>query len=1390
MRRKGFIIWTFIALLLAGLRPVPVSALSGADPEGPRLLTVSASTSNSKPPNWARTGETITVQLAFNKRVYYASGSLKFQYGAATGLLAYAGGSGTDLLSFTYQVPPAATLALNPQVTAGSPSLQLTGWDNVSIDDGVYTTSLPDGSHRRVAEGNVYPPHLYSADSPYGIKIVRSLPIFIDNVPPRITGITSNAANRSYGLGETIYLIVQFSERVSFDWNNPPVLMLNNGAQTTFSRNTADWPVTVDPTGDSQLVLSYTPQPGQSVTALNAVTLLGSTLKDQAGLLLDRTLPTGSNLADTRSLRIDVPAGQPQAPPYIAIQPLQDTLFQKDPPGVKVTYVSNRRPLDEFELWYYWDQNPDPAAAQARWDAVLLQAYDTKQRPQGIAALPNGTAIPRPPDASGLYYLHVKVRQLNPYYFPDFGGTRTATHWDAGPFAVDNQGPAVSFTPAGGNLPPRYFVRARATDDAGVASLSYQWQQLLPGGGTTDYGSPGTPAVDGGAWVMAPADAGQYQVKITATDGLGQQTQVTSPPFSVTADALPPNAISKAQITWGTEQAIIDGRPTSQGEAYVNATTQNLGGLLGQVFYLWSTAPTDPTEPDPRWHQLYDGLGGQNQVGYRAPLPDGAASGTWYLHAKAYDQSGAVSIATLSFPVLLDQVPPVVSVTPNGSGPVKNPLVKLQVSDNMTTDPSKFAVIVNIYPVSDPTTPIGTLYPSPADAIQNGFSLLHFVTGKYFLVVEVHDEAWNVTTFTSQPFYLENAPPQGASVRAVKAAVSAPRAQIELNAGGKPDVQYDYVVDNGKWITHPIFPGDEGAAPTCSDFDYDYNDPGADPSWTGATLRCYVVRPDAVWSSWLPLTGAAWVDLPHTPGEHVVSARFQDAFGNRTDAASFAAVTYDPTLPPEPPTASLSYSTTNWTYQDVRVTLNALDAAGQPVTVTNNGGSNTYTFTENGRLSFEYRDGAGHTGSASAAVTWIDKLPPIPLIRYSTDPADSTRDPVLATVFADEPITVRGEDGSTADTHRFADNGSYTFTVQDRAGNTAQVTASVANIDRTPPQVTVAYSTATRTAGQVLVTLTADKPFIITGEPPATLSGQADRDRFTTAKTYVFQENSRYTFQVRDQAGNSSAVPVSVSNINPAGPQITLVYSTSSPTRDNVTVTLLASDPITVLDDGGQRMGSQLLFTANAAKWVRYLDAENVERSVRVEVRNIDRAAPQIRLPGGENLLLAAGGAYNPLTGVQVIDNLDGDITGQVQVTGTVDTATPGAYPISYKATDQAGNAAVLLRTVVVLPPGSFQVFANAKAPDAAGEVRVSGDRIRLDAFGTAGTPLIRWAEGKQGRGYFKGITGSGVDSGGNRYGVLAGNTLSVSRGGWYTFYLQDQERQSCLLQVYLDYQP
>ena len=172
----------------------------------------------------------------------------------------------------------------------------------------------------------------------------------------------------------------------------------------------------------------------------------------------------------------------------------------------------------------------------------------------------------------------------------------------------------------------------------------------------------------------------------------------------------------------------------------------------------------------------------------------------------------------------------------------------------------------------------------------------------------------------------------------------------------------------------------------------------------------------------------------YTNGEFVYE--FVDKAGNKGTAT--AKVDW---IDFEAPEATLTYDRETLTNRDVTVTISFDEKA----IVTNNNGSTTYTFKENGEFTFEYKDLAGNTGTITAKVTWIDKVAPTVKLDYSTK--QSTKNPVTVTLTSDEDIIITNNSGKN--TYTFKENGSFTFTYKDKLGNKGKITANVNWIEKT-----------------------------------------------------------------------------------------------------------------------------------------------------------------------------------------------------------------------------------------------------------------------------------------------------------------------------------------------------
>ena len=227
----------------------------------------------------------------------------------------------------------------------------------------------------------------------------------------------------------------------------------------------------------------------------------------------------------------------------------------------------------------------------------------------------------------------------------------------------------------------------------------------------------------------------------------------------------------------------------------------------------------------------------------------------------------------------------------------------------------------------------------------------------------------------------------------------------------------------------------------------------------------------------------------------IIYAKSKDAANNWSNEGSLTISNIDKTGP----TASVSYSTTSSTNGNVTATI----TPSEPVTITNNGGSNSYTFTTNGSFTFNFVDASGNTGSVTATVNNIDKTGPTATVSYST--TDPTNGNVTATITPSESVTITNNGGSA--TYTFTANGSFTFNFTDTAGNTGSITATVNNIDKSSPTATVSYSTASPTNGNVTATITPSESVTITNN-----SG---------LDNYTFTANGSFTFNFTDAAGNT-----------------------------------------------------------------------------------------------------------------------------------------------------------------------------------------------------------------------------------------------------------------------------
>ena len=138
----------------------------------------------------------------------------------------------------------------------------------------------------------------------------------------------------------------------------------------------------------------------------------------------------------------------------------------------------------------------------------------------------------------------------------------------------------------------------------------------------------------------------------------------------------------------------------------------------------------------------------------------------------------------------------------------------------------------------------------------------------------------------------------------------------------------------------------------------------------------------------------------------------------------------------------IKYNIDSITNKDVIATIKF---DGRQANVINNDGENSYTFTENGKFTFDYEDEYGFTGTITAKVDWIDKDAPV--ITGVQD--EQTYNVAVMPVVKDENLETIElvKDGKKVENYtsgkEINENGKYTLTAKDKAGNITVVAFTI-----------------------------------------------------------------------------------------------------------------------------------------------------------------------------------------------------------------------------------------------------------------------------------------------------------------------------------------------------------
>lgn len=96
-------------------------------------------------------------------------------------------------------------------------------------------------------------------------------------------------------------------------------------------------------------------------------------------------------------------------------------------------------------------------------------------------------------------------------------------------------------------------------------------------------------------------------------------------------------------------------------------------------------------------------------------------------------------------------------------------------------------------------------------------------------------------------------------------------------------------------------------------------------------------------------------------------------------------------------------------------------------------------------------------------------------------------------------------------------------------------------------------------------------------------------------------------------------------------------------------------------------------------------DSSGNKTTVQREIIHKDEISPVIALKGEKSITISAGTAFVE-PGYTALDNIDGDITAKVEISGSVNIYRADTYTVTYSAKDSSGNVGTATRTVIVKP--------------------------------------------------------------------------------------------------------
>ncbi len=600
----------------------------------------------------------------------------------------------------------------------------------------------------------------------------------------------------------------------------------------------------------------------------------------------------------------------------------------------------------------------------------------------------------------------------------------------------------------------------------------------------------------------------------------------------------------------------------------------------------------------------------------------------------------------------------------------------------------------------------------------------------------------------------------------------------------------------------------------------------------------------ATWSVWRPYTNFVQVTVAQSAPEQLqLKAKFRSPSGVESSPTVIDTSQYDAAA--DPLYALASYSTLKPTKSGgislsiaVPTGVKVTPAADNPA-LAERVKSNNFRISQNGLYTFDLVDltDPERTAELLAVVSNIDLTSPEGVVEYNiTGP---TRGNVTAKLIASEQVRMVNNGGR--DSYIFKDNGLFTFEFEDEAGNTGSVTATVANIDRTPPEVSLVKTYAYGVGGsKFFKTLLDDQGNVVLAVGVVLTVGKSSpgSENFQVVQgknPTVLLKNDPVRIIVQDPQGNTTALEENIESIAPGlgQPRISqefvdengqplassklVVIGGKTYAKGVVKVTLsgLIDEPnqmfagaVPVIQGNGYAnkiSGADGSYsysaTYHANGSTRTVLSDLLGRTVvsSIQVDGLDNSAPEIKLKHPVTAVVRGQKDFDPLRdlgGYTVSDNVSA--ADKLKVTlSKVDLTRTGKQTVTYTVTDQVGNTANTTQEVVVmndsglLITGNGQVLSSSLAETVLFDTnRITFSVLGYDKMNVSGNELVNeqatytllYHSGLYREGQMKYIAEEIPlkELTANQYQVVFPKT------GWYTIIIRTQEREREIVSFFI----